>query len=666
LGVHLPVVMGTAGHIDHGKTTLIKALTGVDCDRLEEEKRRGITIELGFAELRLPGTADGRERSISVIDVPGHERFVHTMVAGASGIDFVLMVIAADEGVMPQTREHLEICTLLGITRGVVAITKVDAVDDDLLELALEDASSFLKGSFLEDAPVIPVSAIQGRGLDGLMSALAELEATYAPVRSQDLFRIPVDRIFTLRGHGTVVTGTMIAGKVKLGDTVQVYPGTGVSKVRGLQNHWGKVEEAQAGRRTAVNLPDLAVADIRRGDVLSHPGTLFPSDRWMAWITCLPSSLRRIRNRAEIHLHHGSRELQAKLYFLDCDSLEPGGGGLCEIRLPEYAVGVFGDRIVLRSFSPLRTVAGGVILNPLGMPTRKREKGFAERCGMMRELADLACSPGQHGAANLERLAAIQLICTTEAFKGISFDNLRILANLDSRSLEKVLSGLLGRKEILCYDKTQKVYVADFFVSPLAGSCKEILGDYHKKYPEQQGMNRNELLSGWGKNLPVKLACYIVEQLVKKGEIEVQGEYVRLSRHKAGVSQDQAALAQALLQAYREAGWAPPAASALFASLSVSPRQAMPLLAFMRQEGKLIRISDEFWYTPEHLNAIEAAMREWFKEKDILDVAGMKSITGLARKHMIPLFEYFDARKITMRKGDVRVLIDKRQFSRDI
>ncbi len=661
----MPVVMGTAGHIDHGKTTLIRALTGVDCDRLDEEKRRGITIELGFAELRLPQASDGngaddRERAISVIDVPGHERFVHTMVAGASGIDFVLMVIAADEGVMPQTREHLEICSLLGISHGVVALTKIDAVDEDLLALAQEDVSAFLKGSFLENAPVIPVSAQTGQGLDALAKALVELEAAFAPARSQDLLRIPVDRIFTLRGHGTVVTGTMVAGKVRLGDTVQVYPGTRQSKVRGLQNHWGKVEEAQAGRRTAVNLPDLAVEDIRRGDVLSHPGALFPSKRWLAWVSCLPSSPKAIRHRAEIHLHHGSGEIQARLYFLDRDLLQPGEAGLCEIRLPEEAVAVFGDRIVLRSFSPLQTVAGGVVLNPLGMPTRKREPGFAERCAKMQALVPQAYAQDGQSAVSLDDLIVTQLVCTQDAVQGITFDCLRVLVNLDSGVLEKVLGKLMDSRRIFCFDKTQKTYVAEAFIAPLTAACLAAVSDYHKKSPEKQGMNRSELLSGWGKNLPPKLAHYIIEQLVKKGDMEVQGEYVRLPLHEAAFSREQAPLSDALLQACRDGGWAPPSSSALFESLQTTAKQAMPLLASLRDSGKLVRISPDLWYAAEHLAAIEEAVLDWFKSNETLDIAGMKAITGLSRKHMIPLLEYFDAQKITQRTGDVRVLRNKK------
>ncbi len=656
----MPVVMGTAGHIDHGKTTLIRALTGIDCDRLEEEKRRGITIELGFAELRLPpgakAPAGAERRSLSIIDVPGHERFVHTMVAGASGVDFVLLVIAADEGVMPQTREHLDICSLLGISRGVVALTKIDTVDEELLALAQEDVETFLRGSALEGAPVVPVSAQTGQGLETLIKILAELEADFAPVRSQDLFRIPVDRVFTLHGHGTVVTGTMIAGSVKLGDTVQIYPGERTSKVRGLQSHGGKVDTALAGRRTAVNLPDLAVEDVHRGDTISHPGMLFPSARWMARVTCLPSSPRALRHRAEIHLHHGSRELQARLFFMDRDKLQPGESCLAEVRLPESAVAVFGDRLVLRSFSPLRTVAGGVVLSPLGIPPRRRGTRCAEHCVLLESLAPLALSPSGHTPDELESLVQGQLICTRDAEHGLSFDSLRVLANLDSRVLEKTLASLMTRQAVFCFDKAARVYLADAYAASLADACLKTVTAYHERYPERQGIKRSELVSGWGREVPPKLAHFILEQLLKKGALAAKEEYLRVASHVVSFSKKNAPLGESLLEAYQKTVWAPPTINALLENLGVGQKEAAPLLAALRADGKLVRVSEDIWYAAEHLASLEQAVRDWFAGHESLDVAGLKSITGLTRKHIIPLLEYFDAQKLTRRVGDARVL----------
>ena len=653
----MPVVMGTAGHIDHGKTSLIRALTGVDCDRLEEERRRGITIELGFAELTLDkGAGPVGQKSISVIDVPGHERFVHTMVAGASGIDFVLLVIAADEGVMPQTREHLDICSLLGIRRGVVAVTKVDMVDDDLLALALDDINSFLAGSVLEDAEVIPVSSVTGQGLDTLRAALSELEAAFAPARSHDVFRIPVDRVFSLHGHGTVITGTMIAGSVRLGETVQIYPGEKTSKVRGLQSHYGKTEIASAGRRTAVNLPDLAVDEIRKGDVVSHPGTLTSSFRWTAWITCLPSSPRALRHRAEFHLHHGSGETQARMFFLDRDKLQPGESCLCEVRFSEPSVGVFGDRFVLRSFSPLRTVAGGGLLNPLGIHGRKRDPFFAERMALQEKLVPMALDQTGKQPEELAELVHAQMTCTVDASRGLSFEALRILANMDSRILEKVLAGLMTNHRAVCFDKLQKLYVADVFFKPMTEACMAEVVAYHERYPERQGIKRSELVSAWARDMPPKLSHFIIEQLIRRGQLESKEEIVRLPSHTVRFSTQHSSLAEGILQAYQKTGWAPPTIKVLLENLGVQLKEAAPLMASLRASGHLVRLSDEIWYATEHLAAIQQKVLEWFEENQSMDVTALKDLTGLTRKHIIPLFEYFDAQKITQRVGDARIL----------
>ena len=343
----MSLVMGTAGHIDHGKTTLVRALTGIDCDRLGEERRRGITIELGFAHLDLP---DGSR--LGIVDVPGHEKFVKNMVAGAAGLDFVMLVIAADEGVMPQTREHLEICSLLGIRRGLVALTKTDMVDGDWLELVMDDLSGFLEGTFLEDAPVVPVSAQSGQGLDELKVCLAEVAASCVSTRRMDLFRLPVDRVFSMKGHGTVVTGTLVSGRLAVNDPVMAYPGGKEGKVRSIQWHGATVEKADAGQRTAVNLHGLEMDDLQRGDVLAGAGTLFPATGIDVELTLLASAHRGLKHRKEFHFHLGSREFLGRIYLPEAEQLEPGKTAVCQIRFDEPVCAVFGDRFVIRSFSP--------------------------------------------------------------------------------------------------------------------------------------------------------------------------------------------------------------------------------------------------------------------------------------------------------------------------
>ncbi|MDL2317197.1 selenocysteine-specific translation elongation factor, partial [Desulfovibrio sp. OttesenSCG-928-A18] len=640
----MPVIMGTAGHIDHGKTTLIHALTGTDCDRLEEEKRRGITISLGFAELPLPGKEG---RSLSVVDVPGHERFVRTMVAGAAGVDFVLMVIAADEGVMPQTREHLEICSLLGIRTGLVALTKIDTVDAELLALAEDDIKGVLVGSALEGAPIIPVSARNGQGMDLLLQALSDLEASLAPVRSQDIFRLPVDRVFTLRGHGTVVTGTMIAGSVSVGDSVELYPRGLSSKVRGLQSHGQAVQTALAGRRTAVNIPDLAVEEVQRGEVLSHPDTLFPSRRWTMRVSCLPSSPRALRHRAEVHLHHGAREMQARLYFADRDKLQPGESCLCEVRLPEADAAVFADRTVIRAFSPLRTVAGGVILNPLGVNMRRRSVGFAERCAMLEALlppagagrlsdsgatgalsgqgpagrgaAGADSPPGSAPAASDEERVHTQILCTEGAENGLSFARLRILANLDSKALEKTLAALQNAGRVFCFDREQRLYVGGRVIQDLEQGCLNAVAAHHKRFSEKQGIRRSELGSGWAKELPHKLAHFIIERLLKQKKLVAEGEYLRQPGHSAFFSKEQAPLSEALLKAHREAGLSPPNTNDLLTALNISKKEAAPVLAALRASGELVRVAEGVWYCAQHLKSAEQAVRDWFSSHETMD-----------------------------------------------
>ncbi|MBI4391738.1 MAG: selenocysteine-specific translation elongation factor, partial [candidate division NC10 bacterium] len=362
------IIVGTAGHIDHGKTSLVKALTGIDTDRLKEEKERGISIELGFAHLTLP---DGLR--LGIVDVPGHERFVKTMLAGVGGIDLVILVIAADEGIMPQTREHLHICRLLQIPRGLVALTKRDLVDADWLELVAEEVRTFLKGTFLEGAPVLPVSATTGEGLDALKAALAALAAEAEPKRVEGIFRLPIDRVFTMKGFGTVITGTLLAGSLKVGDEVVVLPEGLRSRVRRLQVHGETVEQAFAGQRTAVNLPGIEVSAIARGSLLCLPGTLRPSTAMDATLTLLEDAPRPLKNRGRIRFHLGTSELLARAVLLDREELPPGQSAYVHLRLESPGAALPQDRFVIRSYRPAVTVGGGMILDP-APPQRRRKR----------------------------------------------------------------------------------------------------------------------------------------------------------------------------------------------------------------------------------------------------------------------------------------------------
>jgi selenocysteine-specific elongation factor len=630
----MPVIMGTAGHIDHGKTTLIKGLTGIDCDRLKEEKKRGITIELGFAFLDLG------EQRLGIVDVPGHEKFVKNMVSGATGIDFVLLAIAADEGVMPQTREHLEICSLLGIPSGLVALTKVDMVDEEWLELVTEDVREVLSGTFLQDAPIIPVSAHTGQGLKELTAEIERMAAELKPRRINDLVRIPIDRIFTMRGHGTVITGTMISGTLRLGQDVMVYPEGKSTKVRHLQVHGQTAEQAEPGRRTAVNLHGMEVEDLERGQVVALPGSLFPSVAWDLELTCLKSTPRPIKHRTEVHFHHGSREILARVYFLDREKLEPGDTAICQVRFPSPMVGVFDDRCVLRSFSPLRTIAGGRILNPVG----RRIKRFSPEFERHKELAKVSG----------EDLVQLQLELAGPV--GLSYPQLRVMSNIESKGLDSILQTLGSRQKAFLYDREERKYILGSTVEGLAAKALDQVREFHRKNPMRQGVSRSELVSGWGRSLPPKLIHFVLERLLKRNELVVEGEVLRLPDHRVSMASDQAKLKETVLDAYRQGGVTPPNLKDVLEGLGVSFKEAGPVFRVLQESGQLVKIKEDMYFAAEAIEQLKAKVVSFYETNNDLSPIAFKELTGLSRKYAIPLLEWLDKERITVRVGDVRKL----------
>ncbi|WP_273525179.1 selenocysteine-specific translation elongation factor [Mailhella massiliensis] len=633
----MSVIMGTAGHIDHGKTSLIRALTGIDCDRLGEEKRRGITIELGFAYVDLPGG----ER-MGVVDMPGHERFVRTMVAGASGIDFVLLVISADEGVMPQTREHLEICTLLGVRHGIVALTKIDMVDADMLELATEDVRDFLKGTFLEGAPIFPVSSVTGQGLDALRAAIAEQSRRQVRRRS-DLFRLPVDRVFSLKGHGTVVTGTLVSGSAACGDEVELLPSGRRSHIRSIQSHGQGQETAEAGHRISLNLHGLAVEDISRGDVVTHVGTMKNSRRWIVELTCLKSSPRGLRHRGEVHFHHSARELAARLYFYDRDRLEPGETALAEAHFSEPVAGVFADRCIIRAFSPLRTVAGGSILYPLDTAPRRSHIDETMR-GRLLALPE----------ADAETRTAVQLELSGRF--GATLSDLSILTDLSGKQLEKQLSAMSGKGGAFCWDKDAKCWISPVWLERLMARALAATEAFHKKNPLEHGMAKGVILSGMGAGVPPKLAHYVLERLLRSGRLMAEGELLRLPEHKVSLADDQQALKEALLKAHQASPLMPPNHTELFAELGISARQAQPIFKLLVGEGSLVKIKEDLYYLSSVMEELRQKVRDFLLAHAEITPGDFRDISGISRKNGIALLEHFDKEQLTMRVGDKRVL----------
>lgn len=637
----MAVIMGTAGHIDHGKTSLIRALTGIECDRLTEEKRRGITIELGFAHAELPGGV-----RMGIVDMPGHERFVRTMVAGASGIDFVLLVIAADEGVMPQTREHLEICTLLGVKHGLVALTKTDMVDAEMLELAREDVAEFLQGTFLEGAPIFPVSSLTGEGLDVLREAIVE-QSRRQPYRRTDLFRLPVDRVFSLKGHGTVVTGTLVSGSARVGDEVELLPGGKRSHIRGMQNHGQAVEEADAGHRISLNLHGLSVDDIHRGDVVTHPGTMRESKRWIVRLTCLSSSPRALRHRREVHFHHSARELSARLYFYGLERLDPGQTALAEVHFSEPVAGVFADRCIVRAFSPLRTVAGGTVLYPLdSAPRRSRISPDMQK--------RLLALPETDDAGRI----AVQL--ELAGLLGTTLEELSLLTGIALKSLEKQLQALSGRGAVFCWDKSARSWISSGALDALWAKALDAVAAFHKKSPLQPGMAKGVALAGMGRNVPPKLAEYALERLLRAGRLVMEGEILRLPEHKVSLADDQQKLRDALLKAHRESPLVPPNHTELFSSLGITAKQAQPIFKVLTAEGVLVKIKEDLYFLAEVMEDLRGKVRDWFETHEEISPGDFREITTISRKNGVLLLEHFDKEQITMRVGDKRVLRGRR------
>ncbi|WP_027183999.1 selenocysteine-specific translation elongation factor [Desulfovibrio inopinatus] len=635
----MPVIMGTAGHIDHGKTTLVKALTGIDCDRLAEEKKRGITIELGFAFMDL-----AEDLRLGVVDVPGHERFVKNMVAGAAGIDFVLLVIAADEGIMPQTREHLEICTLLGISTGLVALTKVDMVDEEWLEMVTDDVSGYLGSTFLADAPIFPVSAHTGQGLDDLKAALVEFAGGFAPKRRSDLFRLPVDRVFTMKGHGTVVTGTLVSGAVKAGDDIMIYPQEFASKARTVQSHGEQSQQAEAGQRTAVNLLGLDVADVSRGDVVASPDALFPNTVWDVELTCLASSPRGLKHRTEVHFHHGTREVLARLYFLDRDKLEPGERALCQVVFPQPMVGMFGDRCVVRTFSPLRTVAGAHILRPEATMLRRRDSNFAENCEQLSTL--ISCSD--------EDRIRTQLMLAGPP--GLQFAQLVVATNIESKTLERLLQVMGGKSEVCLFDKERRTFASGKIVDELTQAALSHLEAFHRKEPMKLGMSRGELASAWGRELPAKLVHFIVEKGLKSGLIVTEQDVLRLPQHRVSLASDTAKLKATLTDVYTTGELTPPNLKDVLAELDLNFKEAAPVYKLLQDEGIIVKLKEDMYVSAQAIAQLIADVRAYFQTNDEMGPTEFKTIAPVSRKFAIPLMEYLDKQRITIRVGDKRRL----------
>ncbi|MBU2519503.1 MAG: selenocysteine-specific translation elongation factor [Proteobacteria bacterium] len=628
------IVLGTAGHIDHGKTTLVKALTGIETDRLKEEKARGITIELGFAYLDLPGG-----QRLGIVDVPGHEKFVKNMVAGAAGIDLVALVIAADEGVMPQTREHLDICKLLGVGHGLVVLTKIDMVDQEWLELVSEDVAEYVEGTFLEDAPIIPVSGVSGQGIPELKEALAQLVDSLEEQPAEGPFRLPVDRVFTMKGFGTVITGTAMGGQIALGQEVTIYPRGVTAKVRGLQVHNEEAKQARRGQRTAINLQGVEKAGVERGDVLATPGSLQPSLWLDLEVRALPDMARPLKHRAPIRLHTGSAEVLGRVLWLDREELLPGEKALGQVRLESPVTVMAGDRYVLRSYSPVHTIAGGVVLHP--HPGRRKRN----RPEVMADLKTLLSGePRQKVAVHVRHAGAA----------GLSVADLPRLVPMGPKALDALVGDMLSKQELVRFDKEGGRMIAAPVQQELLDQALELLTAYHQANPLKAGMPREELRRRLLAREDTKLFAHLMRKLEGGQAVVADKDLLRLPQHQvqlAGADQD---LRERIEKAYAAGGLAPPNWAEVVAG--VNPAQAKQVLGVLMDEGVLVKVKQELYYHAQALAEIKKRLVEYLRANETIDAAQFKEMTGLSRKYIIPLLESFDATQVTMRVGDHRIL----------
>lgn len=629
----IPFVLGTAGHIDHGKTELVRALTGVDCDRLKEEKKRGITIELGFAPLVLP---DGR--IVSIIDVPGHERFIRQMVAGAAGIDAVLFVVAADEGVMPQTREHLEILQLLGVRDGLIVLTKCDLVDGEMLELAKEDVKQLVSGTFLENKPVIPVSAIKRTGLDELLVCLAEL-ASRAKLRSgEGPFFLPIDRAFTIAGFGTVVTGTAYQGSIQEGDEAEILPLGKTVRIRSLQVHGKGVKKATAGQRVAMNLANIGVEELERGDVVCEKELFRPSDCLDVRIVLLSSAPEPLHHWQRVHLLLGTSDVVARVGLLEAPRLLPGSSATAQLLPESPLVAAVGQHFVIRFYSPLRTIGGGEVLLPLAKKVMGRKKREEERTLLLRiqETEDLS-----------NRIVAL-----VDSRGHASLDELQILLQKKREELVPLCESLALSGKIVELKSTVTHFFSCGRIKAMEETFMDKLLSYHRKNPELPGFPLEALNSALPE-LDIRSLRAFVDFLEREGKIEREKDRIR----KAGIAPQEsldflekvAKVRKILVQR----GYLLPHLEELSKSISIKELELRKIVDYLKEKGEVRLVGEDLLLYVDTEKAFLSLLQGLEGE---ITVASVRDATGTSRKIVLPVLEYFDSVGITRRVGEKRIL----------
>jgi selenocysteine-specific elongation factor len=626
------IVIGTAGHIDHGKTSLIKAITGIDCDRLKEEKDRGITTELGFAHYKF-----GDDLLLGIVDVPGHEKFVRHMVAGAWGIDMVLLVVAADEGVMPQTREHIDICDLLGLSKGIVAITKKDLVDDDMVELVIEDVRDLLEGRLLEGATIIPVSSTTGENLELLKKTIKDIAFEIEEKSKVGIFRLPVDRVFTIKGLGTIVTGTCISGSVRVGEEIEIYPLSKRAKIRNIQTYHEDAGEAYAGERVALNLQGIEKQDIERGTIIGRPGTLVTSGRLDATFKYLKLPFKPIKNDSILRFHIATTQEEARLVVLGKDAIEPGEEIFVQFVFAQPIVALPDDRFIIRGSYSVQTIGGGAVLDI----TPKKHKRKSDELDAIYKLL-------KEGTE--ENKAEYHIL--KGGYRGIDRSLLPVYLGRDSTHASAMIETLLRNHKAKAIGR---MIVHEEYFAKYKQSVKEILEDFYRNNPLKIGMSKEELRT----RLPAvepQVFQTALDECIASGIAAIEKDKVTAKTIEKKVDKDAEILEENVLRRLYSYGFTPPSTKELSQELGRSESQIRDILEKLTYNNKVARVKGDLYFHREVMEKIKEGVTSHLKEKKEMLPTDFRSIFDVSRKYMIPILEHLDEIKLTIRVGDKRVL----------
>ncbi len=628
-------IVGTAGHIDHGKTTLVKALTGVDTDRLKEEKQRGISIELGFAPFNLPGG-----QKAAIVDVPGHERFIRHMLAGAFGVDMVLLTIAADEGIMPQTREHMDIIELLGVDKGLVVITKADLVDEEWMMMVEEEIREYLQGTILEGAPVMAVSALSGRGIPELLAAIEKVAEDVQQRNAEGYARLPIDRAFTISGFGTVVTGTLWSGKIRVGDMLELMPRGRQVKVRTLHVHNDKVNTAYAGQRVAVNLQGIELAEVYRGELLATPGVLASSYRIDARLKLIKSSKRSLANWNRVRFHLGTDEAMGRVVLLDREQLNPGEEALVQLVMEKPVVAYKGDRFVIRYYSPVTTIGGGVVIDPQAPKQKRFNEEVLEKLSMKEE-------------GSLYERVLLEMENKSEEIMSLT-DLVRYTGSsipAVTAELEQLIQD--GQVE----DLKNGDYISHKGLNRIRERIQAWLKEYHHQYPLRSGYSREDLRSRFFSKINARRFNLIVKYLEEQGGLISVHNNLALPGHCPQPGPREEALIDGITGAMEKDLFSPPSLGDIKTLLAADENAFNEVVSYLVDNGRLVKINQDMVFSAQAVEVGKELLQGYFTENKELTLAAARDLFNTSRKYALPLIEYYDRVRFTKRMGDIRVKI---------